>query len=82
MLQDQIRKTVNYLFADFRAGLDEKDSARIKEASEMLPHNVALEGIGNRMLIRDFLVQTKGEVRPPALYKNPPLPSATFLSCC
>ena len=55
-------KAVNYLSADFRAGLDEKDSARIKEASEMLPHNVALEGIGNRMLIRDFLVQTKGEL--------------------
>ena len=55
-------KAVNYLSADFRAGLDEKDSAIIKEASEMLPHNVALEGIGNRMLIRDFLVQTKGEL--------------------
>ena len=55
-------KAVNHLSADFRAGLDEKDSARIKEASEMLPHNVALEGIGNRMLIRDFLVQTKGEL--------------------
>lgn len=55
-------KAVNYLSADFRAGLNEKDSARIKEASEMLPHNVALEGIGNRMLIRDFLVQTKGEL--------------------
>ena len=55
-------KAVNYLSADFRAGLDEKDSSRIKEASEMLPHNVALEGIGNRMLIRDFLVQTKGEL--------------------
>jgi hypothetical protein len=57
-----LKKAVNYLSADFRAGLDEKDSARIKEASEMLPHNVALEGIGNRMLIRDFLVQTKGEL--------------------
>ena len=55
-------KAVNYLSADFRAGLDEKDSARIKEASERLPHNVVLEGIGNRMLIRDFLVQTKGEL--------------------
>ena len=55
-------KAVNYLSADFRAGLDEKDSARIKDASEKLPHNVVLEGIGNRMLIRDFLVQTKGEL--------------------
>lgn len=55
-------KAVNYLSADFRAGLDEKDSARIKEASERLPHNVVIEGIGNRMLIRDFLVQTKGEL--------------------
>ena len=55
-------KAVNYLSADFRAGLDEKDSARIKEASEMLPHIVAREGSGNRMLIRDFLVQTKGEL--------------------
>lgn len=55
-------KAVNYLSTDFRAGLDEKDSARIKEASEMLPHNVVLEGVGNRMLIRDFLVQTKGEL--------------------
>ena len=55
-------KAVNYLSADFRAGLDEKDSARIKEASEKLPHNVVLEGIGNRMLIRDFLVQAKGEL--------------------
>lgn len=55
-------KAVNHLSADFRAGLDEKDSTRIKEASERLPHNVVLEGIGNRMLIRDFLVQTKGEL--------------------
>ena len=55
-------KAVNYLSTDFRAGLDEKDSARIKEASEKLPHNVVLEGIGNRMLIRDFLVQAKGEL--------------------
>lgn len=55
-------KAVNHLSADFRAGLDEKDSARIKEASERLPHNVVIEGIGNRMLIRDFLVQTKGEL--------------------
>lgn len=55
-------KAVNHLSADFRAGLDEKDSARIKDASEKLPHNVVLEGIGNRMLIRDFLVQTKGEL--------------------
>lgn len=55
-------KAVNYLSTDFRAGLDEKDSARIKEASEMLPHNVVLEGVGNRMLIRDFLAQTKGEL--------------------
>ncbi len=55
-------KAVNHLSADFRAGLDEKDSARIKDASEKLPHNVVLEGIGNRMLIRDFLVQAKGEL--------------------
>lgn len=55
-------KAVNHLSADFRAGLDEKDSARIKEASERLPHNVVIEGIDNRMLIRDFLVQTKGEL--------------------
>lgn len=55
-------KAVNHLSADFRAGLDEKDSARIKDVSEKLPHNVVLEGIGNRMLIRDFLVQTKGEL--------------------
>ena len=55
-------KAVNHLSADFRAGLYEKDSARIKEASERLPHNVVIEGIGNRMLIRDFLVQTKGEL--------------------
>ena len=55
-------KAVNHLSADFRAGLDEKDSASIKEASERLPHNVVIEGIGNRMLIRDFLVQTKGEL--------------------
>lgn len=61
-MEEVAEKAVNYLSADFRAGLDEKDSARIKEASEMLPHNVALEGIGNRMLIRDFLVQTKGEL--------------------
>lgn len=62
-------KAVNHLSADFRAGLDEKDSARIKEASEKLPHNVVLEGIGNRMLIRDFLVQTKGEL---SKYARPP----------
>lgn len=55
-------KAVNHLSADFRAGLDEKDSTRIKDASEKLPHNVVLEGIGNRMLIRDFLVQAKGEL--------------------
>lgn len=55
-------KAVNHLSADFRAGLYEKDSARIKDASEKLPHNVVLEGIGNRMLIRDFLVQAKGEL--------------------
>lgn len=55
-------KAVNHLSADFRAGLYEKDSARIKDASEKLLHNVVLEGIGNRMLIRDFLVQTKGEL--------------------
>lgn len=56
------QKTSDFLSGDFLTGLAQKDSARVRKASEMLSHNVVLEGIGNRMLIRDFLLQTKGEL--------------------
>ena len=56
------QKASDFLSGDFLAGLEQKDSAKIRDQAAVLPHNVVLEGIGNRMLIRDFLVQTKGEL--------------------
>lgn len=56
------QKASDFLSGDFLAGLEQRDSAKIREQAALLPHNVVLEGIGNRMLIRDFLVQTKGEL--------------------
>lgn len=56
------QKASDFLSGDFLAGLEQKDPAKIRDQAAVLPHNVVLEGIGNRMLIRDFLVQTKGEL--------------------
>lgn len=56
------QKASDFLSGDFLAGLEQKDSAKIRDQAAVLPHSVVLEGIGNRMLIRDFLVQTKGEL--------------------
>ena len=56
------QKASDFLSSGFLAGLEQKDPAKIRDQAAVLPHNVVLEGIGNRMLIRDFLLQTKGEL--------------------
>lgn len=61
-MEELPQKASDFLSGDFLAGLEQKDSAKIRDQAAVLPHNVVLEGIGNRMLIRDFLVQTKGEL--------------------
>jgi len=61
-MEELPQKASGFLSGDFLAGLEQKDSAKIRDQAAVLPHNVVLEGIGNRMLIRDFLVQTKGEL--------------------
>mgnify|MGYP000987020563 CR=1 FL=1 len=61
-MEELPQKASDFLSGDFLAGLEQKDSAKIRNQAAVLPHNVVLEGIGNRMLIRDFLVQTKGEL--------------------
>lgn len=61
-MEELLQKASDFLSGDFLAGLEQKDSAKIRDQAAVLPHNVVLEGIGNRMLIRDFLLQTKGEL--------------------
>lgn len=61
-MEELPQKASDFLSGDFLAGLEQKDPAKIRDQAAVLPHNVVLEGIGNRMLIRDFLVQTKGEL--------------------
>jgi len=61
-MEELPQKASDFLSGDFLAGLEQKDSEKIRDQAAVLPHNVVLEGIGNRMLIRDFLVQTKGEL--------------------
>ena len=61
-MEELPQKASDFLSGDFLAGLEQKDSAKIRDQAAVLPYNVVLEGIGNRMLIRDFLVQTKGEL--------------------
>lgn len=61
-MEELPQKASGFLSGDFLAGLEQKDSAKIRDQAAVLPHSVVLEGIGNRMLIRDFLVQTKGEL--------------------
>ena len=61
-MEELPQKASGFLSGGFLAGLEQKDSAKIRDQAAVLPHNVVLEGIGNRMLIRDFLVQTKGEL--------------------
>jgi hypothetical protein len=61
-MEELPQKASDFLSGDFLAGLEQKDSAKIRDQAAVLPHSVVLEGIGNRMLIRDFLVQTKGEL--------------------
>lgn len=61
-MEELPQKASDFLSGDFLAGLEQKDSAKIRDQAAVLPHNVVLEGIGNRMLIRDFLLQTKGEL--------------------
>ena len=61
-MEELPQKASDFLSDYFLAGLEQKDSAKIRDQAAVLPHNVVLEGIGNRMLIRDFLVQTKGEL--------------------
>ena len=61
-MEELPQKASDFLSGDFLAGLEQKDSVKIRDQAAVLPHNVVLEGIGNRMLIRDFLVQTKGEL--------------------
>ena len=61
-MEELPQKASDFLSGDFLAGLEQKDPAKIRDQAAVLPHNVVLEGIGNRMLIRDFLLQTKGEL--------------------
>lgn len=61
-MEELPQKASGFLSGDFLAGLEQKDSAKIRDQAAVLPPNVVLEGIGNRMLIRDFLPQTKGEL--------------------
>lgn len=61
-MEELPQKASDFLSGDFLTGLEQKDPAKIRDQAAVLPHNVVLEGIGNRMLIRDFLLQTKGEL--------------------
>lgn len=46
-MEELPQKASDFLSGDFLAGLEQKDSAKIRDQAAVLPHNVVLEGIGN-----------------------------------